>query len=174
MNAFIEHVDTEQQLQFVALICLEISKCFVCIRVVRIGFIHCHNRIYLCKPFRHMRNHFVHVLLVCAKYDVFSAGLRDMMLEDKIKSICLLQGTTQSLQILLVYILNTRYPQIVHSCLVICENFLILINGRYIFWCRQNTPDDCFAKGNLARNMPIKKFFSHIAVIVQITNIGCR
>ena len=96
-----------------------------------------------------------------------------MMLKDKIKSVCLFQCPAQRVQIFLIHILNARYPQVVYSCLILCKRFLVLINSGHIFRGRQNTPDDCFAKGHITRNMSVKKFFSHIAVIVQIPDICC-
>ena len=79
MNTLVQHVDAEQQLQLVALIRLEVCKGLVRTGVIRIGFVHLHFRIHLCKPLRHMGDHFIHVLLVGAKYDVLSGLIRDMM-----------------------------------------------------------------------------------------------
>ena len=84
MNPLVEHVDAEQQLQFVALIRLEVCKSLVCTRVIRISFVDHHLWVDPCKPLWHMRDHFVHVLLVGAEHDVFSRLVRDMMSENLI------------------------------------------------------------------------------------------
>ena len=84
MNPLVEHVDAEQQLQAVTFIDLEVGKSLVCTGVIRVGFVDRHFRIHLCKPLRHMRDHFVHVLLVGAEHDVLSRLVRDMMSENLI------------------------------------------------------------------------------------------
>ena len=83
MNSLVEHVDAKQQLQLVALIRLEVGKSLVCTGVIRVGFVNRHFRIHLCKQLRHMRDHFVHVLLVGAEHDVLSGLVRDMMSEEQ-------------------------------------------------------------------------------------------
>jgi len=173
MNTLVEHVDAEQQLQAVTFIGLEVGKSLVCTGVIRVGFVDRHFRIHLCKPLRHMRDHFVHVLLVGAEHDVLSRLVRDMMSENLIQSICLFQGAAQGIQIFLIYVLNPSRTQIIHSCLITCQVFLVLIDGGHIVRSRQNTPDDCFAKGHVARNTAVKKLFGHIAVIIQIPDV-CR
>ena len=120
-----------------------------------------------------MRDHFVHVLLVGAEHDVLSGLVRDMMSENLIQSICLFQGTAQGIQIFLIYVLNPSRTQIIHSCLIACQVFLVLIDGSHIVRSRQNTPDDCFAKGHVARNTAVKKLFGHVTVIIQISDV-CR
>ena len=100
--------------------------------------------------------------------------LRDMMLKDKIKSVCLFQCAAQRVQIFLIHILNARCPQVVHSCLILCKRFLVLVDRGHIFRGRQNAPDDCFAKGHVARRMPIKELFGHVTVIIQIPDVCCR
>ena len=174
MDALVEHIDAEQQLQPVAGVCLEVRKGFVGVRIIRVGFVNHNIRVDPCKPFGHMGNHFVHMLFVCAEYDVFSTCLRDMMLKDKIKSVCLFQCPAQRVQIFLIHILNARCPQIIHPCLILCKGFLILINRGHIFRGRQNTPDDCFAKGHVTRDTAVKKLFGHVAVIIQISDVCCR
>ena len=82
MNSLVEHVDAKQQLQAVTFIGLEVGKSLVCTGVIGIGFVHRHFRIHLCKPLRHMRDHFVHVLLVGAEHDVLSGLVRDMMFKN--------------------------------------------------------------------------------------------
>ena len=174
MDTFVEHINAEQQLQPVARVRLEVCKGLIRIRVIRVSLIHRHIWVYPREPLRHMGNHFVHVLLVCTEYDVFSTRLRDMMLKNKIKSVCLFQSAAQRVQILLVHILNARCPQVVHPRLILRKCFLVLINRGHIFRSRQNTPDDCFAKGHVNGNMSIEKFFGHIAVIIQISDVCCR
>ena len=174
MDALIEHINAEQQLQPVTGVRFEVCKRLVSVRIIRVGFVNHNIRVDPCKPFGHMGNHFVHMLFVCAEYDVFSTCLRDMMLKDKIKSVCLFQCPAQSVQIFLIHILNARCPQVVHSCLILCKRFLVLINSGHIFRGRQNAPDDCFAKGHVARRMPIKEFFGHVTVIIQIPDVCCR
>ena len=173
MNSLVEHVDAEQQLQFIALVRLEVGKSLVCTRVIRIGFVHRHFRIHLCKPLRHMRDHFVHVLLVGAEHDVLSGLVRDMMGKDPVQTIRLFQRPAQGIQIFLIYVLNSSRTQIIHPCLIACQVFLVLIDGSHIVRSRQNTPDDCFAKGHVARNTAIKKLFGHVAVIIQIADVCC-
>ena len=173
MNALVQHVDAKQQLQAVTFIGLEVGKSLVCTGVIRVGFVDRHFRIHLCKPLRHMRDHFVHVLLVGAEHDVLSGLVRDMMSENLIQSICLFQGTAQGIQIFLIYVLNPSRTQIIHSCLIACQVFLVLIDGSHIVRSRQNTPDDCFAKGHVARNTAVKKLFGHVTVIIQISDV-CR
>ena len=84
MNSLVQHVDAKQQLQAVAFIGLEVGKSLVCTGVIGISFVDRHFRIHLCKPLRHMRDHFVHVLLVGAEHDVLSRLVRDMMSENLI------------------------------------------------------------------------------------------
>lgn len=91
-----------------------------------------------------------------------------------IQTVCLLQRPTQGVQIFLIHILNARCPQVVHPCLILCKRFLVLVDRGHIFRGRQNAPDYCFAKGHVARNTAIEKFFGHIAVIIQIADVCCR
>ena len=174
MDAFVEHIDAEQQLQPVARVCLEIRKRFIRIRVIGVSFVHHNIRVNTCEPLRYMGHHLVHVLLVGAEHNVLTGLIRDMMGKDLIQTIRLFQCPAERVQILLVCILNARCPQVIHPCLILCKCFLVLVNCGHIFGGRQNTPDDCFAKGHFACNMSIKKFFSHIAVIVQIPDVCCR
>ena len=82
MNALVEHVDAEQQLQLVALIRLEVGKSLVCTRVIGISFVHRHVWIHLCKPLRNMGDHFIHMLLIGAEHDVLPGLVRDMMFKN--------------------------------------------------------------------------------------------
>ena len=91
-----------------------------------------------------------------------------------IQAVCLLQCAAQSVQIFLVHILNARCTQVVHPRLILCKGFLVLVDRSYIFRGRQNAPDDCFAKGHVARRMPIKELFGHVTVIIQIPDVCCR
>ena len=84
MNSLVEHVDAEQQLQLVALIRLEVGKSLVCTRVIRIGFVHRHVWIHLCKPLWHMGHHLVHVFLAGAEHDVLAGFVCDMMFKNLI------------------------------------------------------------------------------------------
>ena len=106
--------------------------------------------------------------------ETFSRFVCNMMGKDPVQAVCLLQCAAQRIQIFLVHILNALCPQVVHSCLILCKRFLVLINGRHVFWRRQNAPDDCFAKGHVARRMPIKELFGHVTVIIQIPDVCCR
>ena len=173
MDTLVEHIDAEQQLQPVACVRLKVCKGLVGVRVIRIGFVHHYVRVDPGEPLRHMGNHLVHVLLVGAEHDVFAALVRDMMGKDPVQTVRLFQCTAECVQIFLVHILNARCPQVIHPRLILCKGFLVLINGGHIFRGRQNTPDDCFAKGHVARNTAVKKFFCHVAVIIQIPNV-CR
>ena len=173
MNSLVEHVDAKQQLQAVTFIGLEVGKSLVCTGVIRVGFVHRHFRIHLCKPLRHMRDHFVHVLLVGAEHDVLAGFVRDMMGKDPVQTIRLFQRPAQGIQIFLIHILNAGRTQIVHSRLITSQVLLILIDGSHIVRSRQNTPDDCFAKGHVARNTAVKKLFGHVTVIIQISDV-CR
>ena len=121
-----------------------------------------------------MGHHLVHVLLVGAEHDVLTGLVCDMMGKYFIQAVCLFQGAAQCVQIFLIHILNARCPQVVHSCLILCKRFLVLVDRGHIFRGRQNTPDDCFAKGHVARNTAIEKFFGHITVIIQIADVCCR
>jgi len=174
MDALVEHIDAEQQLQPVGRIRLEVRKRLVGIRIIRVGFVHHHVRVDPGEPLRHMGRHLVHVLLVGAEHDVLASLIRDMMCKDPIQTIRLFQSAAQGVQIFLIHILNARCPQVVHPCLILCEGFLVLINCGHIFRGRQNTPDDCFAKGHVTRNTAIEKLFGHIAVIIQISDVCCR
>ena len=173
MDALVEHIDAEQQLQPVTGVRLEVRKGLIRVRVIRIGFVHHYVRIDPREPLRHMGHHLVHVLLVGAERDVFSALVRDMMGKDPVQTVRLFQCTAECVQIFLVHVLNARCPQAIHPRLILCEGFLVLINCSHIFRGRQNPPDDCFAKGHVARNTAVKKFFCHVAVIIQIPNV-CR
>ena len=173
MNALVEHVDAEQQLQPVAGVRFEVHKGLIGVRVIRVGFVHHNIWIDPCEPLRHVGYHLVHVLFVGAEHDVFSRFVCNMMGKDPVQAVCLLQCAAQRVQIFLIHILNARCPQVVHSCLILCKRFLVLINGRHVFWRRQNAPDDCFAKGHVARNTVVKKLFGHVAVIIQISDV-CR
>ena len=84
MDALVEHVDAEQQLQPVARVCLEIRKRFIRIRVIGVSFVHHNIRVNTCEPLRYMGHHLVHVLLVGAEHDVLSRLVRDMMSENLI------------------------------------------------------------------------------------------
>ena len=174
MDTLVEHIDAEQQLQPVGRIRLEVRKRLVRVRVIRVGFVHHHVRVDPGEPLRHMGYHLVHVLLVGAEHDVLAALTRDMMGKDLIQTVRLLQCPTQGVQIFLIHVLNARSPQVIYPRLILCEGFLVLINRGHVFRGRQNPPDDCFAKGHVARNMSAKKFFGHVAVIVQISDVCCR
>jgi len=174
MDALVEHIDAEQQLQPVACVRFEVRKSLVGVRVIGVGFVHHHVRVDPCEPLRHMGHHLVHVLLVGAEHDVLTGLVCDMMGKYFIQAVCLLQCAAQRVQIFLIHILNARCPQVVHPCLILCEGFLVLINRGHIFRGRQNPPDDCFAKGHVARNTAIEKFFSHVTVIIQIPDVCCR
>jgi len=174
MDTLVEHIDAEQQLQPVAGVCLEVRKGFVGVRVIGVGFVHHHIRVDPGEPLRHMGHHLVHVLLIGAEHDVLSRFICDMMGKDSIQTIRLLQCAAQCVQIFLIHILNARRPQVVHPCLILCKRFLVLINCGHIFRGRQNAPDDCFAKGHVTRNTAIEKFFGHVAVIIQISDVCCR
>ena len=174
MDTLVEHVDAEQQLQPVGRIRLEIRKRLVGVGIIGVGFIHCHIRVDPGEPLRHMGYHLVHVLLVGAEHDVLSRFICDMMGKDPIQTIRLLQCPAQRIQIFLVGILNARCPQVVHPSLILCKGFLVLVDRSYIFRGRQNAPDDCFAKGHVARRMPIKELFGHVTVIIQIPDVCCR
>ena len=120
-----------------------------------------------------MGHHLVHMLLVGAEHDVLAGLVCDMMGKDPVQTVRLLQCAAQGVQIFLIYILNARCPQVVHPRLVLREGFLVLVNGGHVLRGRQNPPDDCFAKGHVARNTAVKKLFGHVAVIVQISDV-CR
>ena len=171
MDALVEHIDAEQQLQPVAGVRFEFRKGFVGIRVIGVGFIHRHVRVDPCEPLRHVG---YHVLFVGAEHDVFSRFVCNMMGKDSVQAVCLLQCAAQRVQIFLIHILNARCPQVIHPRLILCKGFLVLINRGHIFRGRQNAPDDCFAKGHVARRMPIKEFFGHVTVIIQIPDVCCR
>ena len=173
MNALVEHVDAEQQLQPVAGVRFEVHKDLIGVRVIGIGFVYHHIRVHSRKPLRHMGHHLVHVLLVGAEHDVFSRFVCNMMGKDPVQAVCLLQCAAQRVQIFLIHILNARCPQVVHPCLILCKRFLVLVDRGHIFRGRQNAPDDCFAKGHVARNTVVKKLFGHVAVIIQISDV-CR
>ena len=174
MDALVEHIDAEQQLQPVGRIRLEVCKRLVGIRVIGVGFVHHHVRVDPCEPLRHMGHHLVHVLLIGAEHDVLTGLVCDMMGEYFIQTVRLLQCAAQRVQIFLIHILNARRPQVIHPCLILCKCFLVLVDRGHIFRGRQNTPDDCFAKGHVARNTAIEKLFGHIAVIIQISDVCCR
>ena len=174
MDALVEHIDTEQQLQPVTGVRFEVRKGLIRVRVIRVSLIHHNIRVYPGEPLLHMGHHLVHMLLVGAEHDVLTRFVCDMMGKDLVQTVCLFQSAAQLVQIFLIHILNARCSQVVHPCLILCKRFLVLINCGHIFRGRQNTPDDCFAKGHLTGNMSVKKFFSHIAVIVQISDIRRR
>ena len=121
-----------------------------------------------------MGHHLVHMILVGAEHDVLASLIRDMMCKDPIQTVRLFQCPAQCVQIFLIHVLNARCPQVIHPCLILCKGFLVLVDRGHIFWGRQNTPDDCFAKGHVARNTAIEKLFGHIAVIIQIADVCCR
>ena len=91
-----------------------------------------------------------------------------------IQTVRLFQCPAERVQILLICVLNARCPQVIHPRLILCKCFLVLVDRGHIFRGRQNPPDDCFAKGHVARNTAIEKFFGHIAVIIQISDVCCR
>ena len=126
-----------------------------------------------CKPLRHVGHHLVHVFFIGTEHDVLSRFVCDMMSKDLVQTIRLLQCTAQGVQIFLIHVLNARCPQVIHPRLVLREGFLVLVDGGHVLRGRQNPPDDCFAKGHVARNTAVKKLFSHVAVIVQISYV-CR
>ena len=68
-------------------------KGFICGGVIRQGFVHGRFCINSRKPFRHMGNHLVHVILAGAKHDVLAAFVGDMTGKNLVQSIRLLQGT---------------------------------------------------------------------------------
>ena len=121
-----------------------------------------------------MGHHFVHMLFVGAEDDVLARLICDMMGKDPVQAVRLLQCPAQGIQIFLIHILNARCPQVIHPRLILCKGFLVLVDRGHIFRGRQNTPDDCFAKGHVARNTAIKKLFSHVTVIIQISDVCCR
>ena len=174
MDTLVEHIDAEQQLQPVACVRFEVRKSLVRVRVIGVGFVHHHIRVNPGEPLRHMGHHLVHVLLVGAEHNVLASLIRDMMCKDPIQTIRLFQSAAQRVQIFLVHILNARCSQVIHPRLILRKCFLVLVDRGHIFRGRQNAPDDCFAKGHVARNTAIEKFFGHIAVIIQISDVCCR
>ena len=174
MDALVEHVDAEQQLQTVACVRFEVRKRLVRIRVIRVGFVHHHIWVDPGEPLRHMGYHLVHVLLVGAEHNVLARFVCGMMGKDPVQTVRLLQCPAQRIQIFLVGVLNARCPQVIHPRLILCKGFLVLVDRSYIFRGRQNAPDDCFAKGHVARRMPIKELFGHVTVIIQIPDVCCR
>ena len=119
-----------------------------------------------------MGDHLIHVLLIGAKHDIFTRLVRDMPCKYLIQSICFFQCPAECIQILLVHILNSGRAQIINSVLISCQLFLILINGRYIFRGRQNSPDDGFAQGHFRCNVAVKQFLCHITVVIKVADIG--
>jgi len=174
MNALVKHIDAEQQLQPVADVRFEVRKGLIGIWIIRIGLIHCHMWVDPCKPLWHMGHHLVHMLLVGAEHDVLARFVCDMMGKDLVQTVSLFQCPAQCVQIFLIHVLNARCSQVIHPRLILCKCFLVLIHGGHILRGRQNSPDDCFAKGHVARNTAVEKLFGHVAVIVQISDICCR
>ena len=82
MDALVEHINAEQQLQPIASVCLEARKCLVGVRVIGIGFVYPHIRVHSREPLRHMGHHLVHMFLISAEHDVLASLIRDMMGKD--------------------------------------------------------------------------------------------
>ena len=74
-----------------AVVSLKSRKYFICGGVIRQGFVHSRFCINSRKPFRHMGNHLVHVILAGTEHDVFAAFVCDVAGKDLVQSVRLLQ-----------------------------------------------------------------------------------
>ena len=95
MDALVEHIDAEQQLQPVTGVRFEVCKSLVGVRIIRVGFVHHHIRVDPGEPLRHMGYHLVHVLLVGAEHNVLARFVCDMMGKDPVQTVRLLQCPAQ-------------------------------------------------------------------------------
>ena len=172
MDAFVQHVDTEKQFQMVALVCLEGCKFPAGLRVAGIGRVDFDFLIDTCEPLRHMGEHFIHVLFSRTKDNVLPTALCDMSCKNLVQTIGPLQRSAKGIQVFLIGILDTRASHAVHAGLVFFQLVLIPEYSGHILGSRQNPPHDCFAQGHFRCDMAVEKFFCHIAVIVQIADVG--
>ena len=95
-----------------------------------------------------------------------------MLCKDFVQAVGLFQSPAQCIQILLIEVLNAGAAQTVHSGLIPLQHLLIAEHSGHILGSRQNSPHDCFAQGHLRCDMAVEKLYCHIAVIVQIADVG--
>ena len=96
-----------------------------------------------------------------------------MMGENPVEAVGLFQRPAQRIEVLLVCVLHAGAAQGIHPRLVFCKLVLIPEYGGHVFRGRQNPPHDGFAQGHFGRDVPVKQFFGHVAVIVEVADV-CR
>ena len=106
MDALVEHIDTEEEFQAVAIVYLKGRKFFAGLGVAGIGLVNLDVFIYIREPLRHMGCHLVHMLLAGTKDDIFSTRLCDMLCENLVEAVGLFQGPAQSFQVFLIGVLH--------------------------------------------------------------------
>ena len=172
MDALVQHIDAEQQLQSVAPVRLEGGKFPAGVRVAGIGGVGLDLRIDPCEPLRHVGEHFVHVFFAGTEHDVLSTLFCDMMGENPVEAVGLFQRAAQRIEVFLVCVLHAGAAQGIHPRLVFCKLVLVAEHRGHIFRGRQNPPHDGFAQGHFGRDVPVKQFFGHIAIVVEVADVG--
>ena len=89
-----------------------------------------------------------------------------------VQAVRLFQRAAQGVEVFLVGVLHAGAAQTVHPRLIFCQFVLVAEHRSHILRGRQNTPHDGFAQGHFRRDAAVEQFLGHVAVVVEIADIG--
>ena len=114
------------------------------------------------------------MLKIRAEDNVLARALRHMLGKYGVQSLCLFQCATQGIKIPFGFIPNRFVLGIANPLFILFQFLLVGVNRNHILRSRKNAADNRIPERHLGGDIAVEQLIRHVALIVKITDIGCR
>ena len=177
MDALVEPINTQQQLQVVALIRQKFPVFRFRFRLARVKAVALWLAVHFPEPIWNLSLDFLQMRPIGAEKDIFFPFFQ-ISRKDSFQPVCPAQRPAQGVQIPLAGFLHALGQQRVDALLVAAQLVLILEHRGHIPGSGQNPPGDGLTQGHFAGNTELtlhdEQLLRHVPAVVKIPDGGCR
>lgn len=172
VDALVEHVDGEEDLEMVTGIGLEGGEGGTGLGVIGVGGIEMGVGVYAAEPLGTAPEHALHGLVIRDKKEVLAAFVRHVLFEDRIQTVGAFDSTAERLENFLSPDPDSFAARPADTGLITLQVPVKGKHGEDILRRSEDAGGNGLAQGHLGSDTVVEELVRHVTLIIQIADIG--
>lgn len=172
VDALVEHVDGEEDLEVVTRVGLESGEGGTGLGVIGVGCIEMGGGVYAAEPLGTAPEHALHGLVIRDKEEVLAAFVRHVLFEDHIQTVGALDSAAERLEHFLGPGPNGFAARPADAGLITLQVPVKGKHGEDILRRSEDAGGNGLAQGHLGGDAVVEELVSHVTLVIQVADIG--